>query len=98
VHGNGIKVELEIPLSLDTVDCTGNAQVLGIPVEWAFDADLRSGSLREEMAKLLGVECAVTEVWVFVSCWSGEELGYCNLHFWIISSVVWNWARGITLW
>jgi hypothetical protein len=68
VHGNGIKVELEIPLSLDTVNCAGNAQVLGIPVEWAFDADLRSGSLREEMAKLLGVECAVTEVWVFVSC------------------------------
>lgn len=67
MHGNGIKVELEIPLPLDSIDCAGNAQVLGIPVERAFDADLGSCSLREEMAELLSVKCVVTEVWSFVS-------------------------------
>jgi hypothetical protein len=75
MHGNGVNIELEIPLPLDSIDCASNAQVLGIPVEWAFDTDLGSCSWGEEMAKLLDVECVVTEVWVFISCWSGKELG-----------------------
>jgi len=67
MHSNGIEIKLEIPLPLDAVDCTSNAQFLRIPVEWALNADLGSGSLGEEMAKLLGVKCVVTEVYVFVS-------------------------------
>jgi len=75
MHGNGVKIELEIPLPLDSINRAGYAQVLGIPVEWAFDTDLGSCSWGEKMTKLLDVECIMTEVWLFISCWSGKELG-----------------------
>jgi hypothetical protein len=75
MHGNGVKIKLEIPLPLHSINRAGYTQVLGIPVEGAFDADLGSCSWGKEMAKLLDVECVVTEVWVFISCWSGKELG-----------------------
>ena len=68
MHGNGIDIELEVPLSFHSINRTRNAQVLGIPVEWALDADLGSSSLREEMPELLDVERIVTEVYVSVSC------------------------------
>jgi hypothetical protein len=96
MHGDGIKIELEIPLSLNSVDCASNAQVLRIPVEGAFDADLGSCFLRKEMAELLGVECVVSEVWLLSAV--DREKSADNLHFRIISSVVWYCASRMTSW
>jgi hypothetical protein len=86
MHRNGIKIELEIPFSLGSIDRTGNAQVASIPVEWAFGAKLGLFLLREEMPKLLDVEGIVAEDWSLSAVCSERILG--NLHFWIISSVV----------